>query len=332
VKNFGYVLATDVASALDALGSRPNARFLGGGTNLVDLMRRGIEAPDTLVDITRLPLDAIEVLPGGGLRIGAGVRNSHLAAEPLVRRQYPVLVQAVLSGASGQLRNMATVGGNLVQRTRCGYFYDTAQACNKRQPGAGCAAIDGFNRMAAIFEASEHCITTHPSDLCVALAALDAVVELRSAGGVRRVPLVDFHLSPGNTPRVETVLGAGELITAVEIPPSPVAATSRYRKVRDRASYAFALVSVAAAMTVDHDGIITDARLAMGGVAARPWRARRAEAALIGQPASDETYAAAADAELATAVAQSGNGFKIPLARNTIVATLRSLATERIPA
>ncbi|MFM9625681.1 FAD binding domain-containing protein, partial [Streptomyces turgidiscabies] len=272
MKSFSYVSAPDTATALRTIADNTDVKFLAGGTNLVDLMREGIEQPSTVVDITRLPLDGIEELPDGGIRVGALVSNSALAAHPLVRTRYPVLAQAILLGASAQLRNMATVGGNLLQRTRCVYFYDETSACNKRTPGSGCDAIGGFSRGSAVLGASEHCIATHPSDMAVALVMLDALVEVESVRGIRRIPVADFHREPGNTPHIETVLAADELITAVELPPVPVAATSRYRKVRDRASYAFALVSVAAALAVE-DGVVTEVRLALGGVGTRPWRA-----------------------------------------------------------
>ncbi|WNV84014.1 xanthine dehydrogenase family protein subunit M [Umezawaea sp. Da 62-37] len=327
MRTFAYLSADDVATAVRAISTEPGAKFLGGGTNLVDLMREGVEHPDTVIDITRLPLAGVEELPDGGLRIGALVRNSDLAGHRLVRSRYPVLAQALLTGASAQLRNMATVGGNVLQRTRCAYFYDGAAACNKREPGAGCDAIGGFNRNHAILGTSEDCIATHPSDMCVALAALDAVVEVESVRGTRRIPLVDFHRLPGATPQVETALEPDELITAVELPPSALAATSRYRKVRDRASYAFALVSVAAALEVA-DGTVTGVRLALGGVAAKPWRAYEAERVLLGAPATEETFRLAAEAELAPAVGRSGNEFKIELAKRAIVATLRQLLTE----
>ncbi|TMR16555.1 xanthine dehydrogenase family protein subunit M [Nonomuraea turkmeniaca] len=325
MRPFAYVKPADVAEAVQAVATEPGAKFLGGGTNLVDLMREGIERPHTVVDVTGLPLDEVHELPGGGLRIGALVRNSVLAAHPRVRTSYPVLSQAILAGASAQLRNMATVGGNLLQRTRCPYFYDLAAACNKREPGAGCDAIGGFTRSHAILGVSDSCIATHPSDMCVALAALDAVVEVRSVRGTRRIPLVDFHVLPGDTPHVETTLAADELITAVELPPSP--APSRYRKVRDRASYAFALVSVAAALEV-RDGTVAAVRLALGGVAPKPWRAREAERLLLGGPATEEAFRQAADAELAPATARPGNAFKSGLARATITATLRELIIE----
>ncbi|MFC4013280.1 FAD binding domain-containing protein [Nonomuraea purpurea] len=327
MRPFAYVKAADVDAAVHAVAAGSGAKFLGGGTNLVDLMREGIEHPDTVVDVTGLPLDEVDELPGGGLRIGALVRNSALAADRPVRAGYPVLSQAILAGASAQLRNMATVGGNLLQRTRCRYFYDQAAACNKREPGAGCDALDGFTRSHAILGVSESCIAAHPSDMCVALAALDAVVEVRSVRGTRRIPLADFHLLPGDTPQVETALETDELITAVELPAAPVAARSRYRKVRDRASYAFALVSVAAALEV-RDGVVTQVRLALGGVAAKPWRAHEAERLLLGGPATQEAFGRAADAELAAATVRPGNAFKVGLARATITATLRDLSTE----
>ncbi|QFY13182.1 xanthine dehydrogenase family protein subunit M [Nonomuraea phyllanthi] len=323
MKPFSYVKPLDLDEAVAAIG--PGAKFLGGGTNLVDLMREGIELPETVVDVTGLPLDEVDELPGGGLRIGALVRNSALAADRRVRAAYPVLSQAVLAGASPQLRNMATVGGNLLQRTRCRYFYDQAYACNKREPGAGCDALDGFTRGHAVLGVSGSCIAAHPSDMCVALAALDATVEVQSVRGTRRIPMSDFHLPPGDTPHVETALAEDELVTAVELPPAPVAAGSRYRKVRDRASYAFALVSVAAALEV-RDGTVTAVRLALGGVGTTPWRAREAERLLEGGPATEEAFGRAADAELAAAITRQGNAFKVPLARATIVATLKELA------
>jgi xanthine dehydrogenase YagS FAD-binding subunit len=324
MRPFGYLSAPDLPTALGAVsaGGRP----LAGGTNLVDLMRDDVERPETLVDVTALPLGGVDELPGsGGLRIGAMVRNSHLAADRLVRTRYPVLAQALLAGASGQLRNMATVGGNLLQRTRCPYFRDHAAACNKREPGSGCAALDGLHRGAAVLGTSEHCIATHPSDMAVALVALDAVVEVQSVRGTRRIALAELHRPPGETPHVESVLAADELITAVELPALPVARTSRYRKVRDRASFAFALVSVAAALDV-RDGEVADVRLALGGVATTPWRAREAERLLLGAPATEETFRRAAAAELAAAVARPQNAFKIEMVQRTVVATLRQLA------
>jgi xanthine dehydrogenase YagS FAD-binding subunit len=327
MKSFAYLSAPDVETAVRAISTEPNAKFLGGGTNLVDLMREEVEAPDTIIDITRLPLTDVVELPDGGIRIGALVRNSHLAANQLIRSRYPLLSQAILTGASAQLRNMATVGGNLLQRTRCFYFYDGTSACNKREPGTGCDAIGGFNRNHAVLGASESCIATHPSDMAVALAALDAVIEVESVRGIRRIPLVEFHQLPGETPDVETTLAADELITAVELPALPVAATSRYRKVRDRASYAFALVSVAAALEVE-DGHISAVRIALGGVAAKPWRAYEAERLLQGAPATEESFRKAASAELAPASGQAQNAFKIELAQRTIVATLNQLLTD----
>jgi xanthine dehydrogenase YagS FAD-binding subunit len=323
MRSFDYRHAADQAEALSIAGAQ-SARYLGGGTNLVDLMRQNIEAPAALVDISRLP-GTIEDTADGGLIIGAAVRNSVVAAHPVVRTRYPMLSRALLAGASAQIRNMATVGGNVLQRTRCAYFYDLAGSrCNKREPGAGCDAVDGFNRYHAIFGTSEHCIATHPSDMCVALAALDATVHLVGPGGARSVPLVDFHRLPGDHPEIETVLRPGELITAIELAPCAAAANSAYRKVRDRSSYAFALVSVAAGLEVVA-GKIVDVRIALGGVAARPWRATRAEEVLRGQPPTRECFLEAADAELATAKSFDGNAFKVELAKRTIAAVLGEL-------
>jgi xanthine dehydrogenase YagS FAD-binding subunit len=321
---FSYSRADGAAQAID-LGSAVGAKFLGGGTNLVDLMRETIERPSALVDVTGLS-DGIEERADGSLLIGAGVRNSALAAHRAVRTRYPMLARSVLAGASAQIRNMATVGGNLLQRTRCTYFYDNeGSRCNKRQPGEGCDAIGGFNRIHAILGASEACVATHPSDMCVALAALDAVVHLRGAGGERQVPITELHRLPGDRPDVETVLQPGELITAVELPALDFAAHSTYRKVRDRASYAFALISVAAALEV-RDGQVSDVRLALGGVAHKPWRAVRAEEMLKGGPATLQAFRAAADAELADARPLNDNGFKIELAARTMTAVLAELA------
>jgi xanthine dehydrogenase YagS FAD-binding subunit len=328
VKSFSYLSAPDKDTALRIIADHEGVKFLAGGTNLVDLMREGIEQPSTVVDITRLPLAGIEQLPDGGIRVGALVSNSRLAADPVIRTRYPVLTRAILLGASAQLRNMATVGGNLLQRTRCMYFYDDIAACNKRVPGSGCAAIGGFSRGSAVLGASEHCIATHPSDMAVALVMLDAVVEVQSLRGTRRIPVAEFHRLPGDTPHIETALAADELITTVVLPPVPVAANSHYRKVRDRASYAFALVSVAAALAVD-DGTVTEVRLALGGVGTKPWRASETERALLGGPATEETFGRAADAELAAAVGGPQNAFKIEIARRAIVATLRQLLAER---
>jgi xanthine dehydrogenase YagS FAD-binding subunit len=323
---FGYVRAADAAHAIH-LGSGAGSKFLGGGTNLVDLMRETIERPATLVDVTALSA-SIEEREDGGLMIGAATRNTALAEHRAVRARYPVLSRAILSGASGQIRNMATVGGNILQRTRCVYFYDSAARCNKRSPGAGCDAIDGFNRYHAILGGSADCIATHPSDMCVALVALDAIVHLRGASGERTLPLVDLHRLPGDRPDVETQLTPGELIVAVELRALPAAARSTYRKVRDRASYAFALVSVAAALERD-GGAVKHVRLALGGVAPKPWRAFRAEQALIGQPATLAFFRAAIEAELADAAPLGGNGFKVELAKSTVVAVLGELAGER---
>ncbi|WP_030377844.1 MULTISPECIES: FAD binding domain-containing protein [unclassified Streptomyces] len=327
MKEFGYQRAGDVSGAVALLTADPDARFLGGGTNLVDLMKSGVERPGLLVDVRQLPLDRIESTPDGGLRIGATVTNSDLAVHPEVRRRYPVLTQAVLAGASGQLRNMATVGGNLLQRTRCGYFTDVTKPCNKREPGSGCPAIEGEHHNHAILGASDHCVATHPSDMGVALTALDAVVTYETADGPGELPLADSYLPVGDTPHRETALPAGALITGVTVPPAPVAARSRYRKVRERASYAFAIGSVAAALDVS-DGVVRDVRLAFGAVASRPWRARAAERALTGAPADAETFAAAADAELAAARPLRDNAYKVTLMRNLVVAVLTELAEE----
>ena len=327
MKAFQYERAGDAAAAVGR-GAGAGVKYLGGGTNLVDLMREGIEAPDRLVDVTGLSR-AIEDRPDGSIVLGAGVKNTAVAAHRGVRERFPVLAEAILSGASGQIRNMATVGGNLLQRTRCHYFYDAAARCNKRTPGAGCDAMGGLNRGHAVLGASAACVATHPSDMCVALAALDAVVMLDGPAGSRSVRLVDFHRLPGDTPDVETDLRPGELITAVVLPPTAFAARSAYRKVRDRASYAFALVSVAAALDVV-DGVVREARLALGGVAAKPWRAAAAEAALAGAPATEASFREAARAELAAAVALRDNGFKITLAERVIVATLQDLANRGV--
>ncbi len=327
MRNFAYSTAEDVGSALGFLSQGPNTKPLGGGTNLIDLMREDIEQPDALVDITRLPLNTIEELPDGGLRIGALVTNSHLAANKLVRERYPLLSQAILAGASAQLRNMATTGGNLMQRTRCYYFYDTASKCNKRQPGTGCDAIEGFNRIHAILGSSEACIATHPSDMCVALAALDGVVQVAGNTSSRTIPLVDFHRLPGDTPNIDTNLQPYELITAVDLPPLPFATNSTYRKVRDRASYAFAIVSIAAALEVKN-GRISNVRLALGGVAHKPWRATIAEQQLLGQTCDESTFRWAAEAELAPARPYKFNSFKVELAKRMIVNVLRDLSGQ----
>ncbi|TMD62103.1 MAG: xanthine dehydrogenase family protein subunit M [Chloroflexi bacterium] len=324
---FRYERASDAAGAVALLAGNPNGAFLGGGTNLVDHMKLGVAQPDLLVDVARLPYDRIELLPDGGVRIGAAVRNSDLAADRTIRTRYPVLTQALLAGASGQLRNLATTGGNLLQRTRCVYFQDVSKPCNKREPGTGCPAREGYHRTLAILGASDACIATHPSDMAVALAALDAVVRVLGPNGERTIPLVGFHRLPGDEPQRDTVLAHGELITAVDLPPLAFATHSHYRKVRDRASYAFALVSVAAALDVA-GGIVRDARIAFGGVAHAPWRATKAEAALRGAQATEEVFRRAADAELADAQPLPGNAFKVPLARNVLVRTLLDLTGE----
>jgi xanthine dehydrogenase YagS FAD-binding subunit len=327
MKNFAYSRAETVEGAVGLIAQNANAKFLGGGTNLVDLMRENIEQPDALIDVTHLSVGGIDggidELPDGGLRIRASVRNSAVANNLLVRERYPVLSQAILFGASGQIRNMATTGGNLMQRTRCHYFYDGTARCNKRTPGAGCDAMGGFNRMHAILGASESCIATHPSDMCVALAALDATVRVQGTRGERTIPFADFHRLPGNTPHEETSLRSDELITAIHLPPLAFAKNSRYRKVRDRASYAFALVSVAVALEIDA-GTITGVRLALGGVAHKPWRAYQAENTMLGAKANRETFERAAEAELFSARGYGDNNFKIELAKRTIV----SVATE----
>ncbi|MFI0372908.1 FAD binding domain-containing protein [Actinomadura sp. 1N219] len=323
MRPFDYERPADAGAAVATVAARADAAFLGGGTNLVDLMKLGVAGPALLVDITALPLDRIEPLPGGGLRIGATVRNADAAADPEVRRRYPMLARALLAGASGQVRNMATVGGNLLQRTRCVYFQDVTLACNKREPGSGCAALHGYNRHHAILGASERCVAVHPSDMAVALAALNAVVQVQGPDGERAVPVADLYT--GDEPERDTVLAHGELITAIDLP-EPAAGRSAYRKVRDRASYAFALVSVAAALDLADDGSVRDVRVAFGGLAHRPWRARRAEAALRGAPATDESFRTAADAELSAARPLRGNAFKVPMARNTLTAVLRELA------
>lgn len=325
MKPFTFEHATDAAAAVARVSGDPGAVYLAGGTNLVDHLKLGVATPDTVVDVSRLPLDAIGTTGEGALRIGAAVRNSDLAADPTVRRDYPVLAQALLAGASGQIRNAATTAGNLLQRTRCVYFQDVSTPCNKREPGSGCSAREGFNRNLALLGASEHCVATHPSDLAVALVALDAVVVVLGPDGERRVPLRDLHRLPGDEPQHDTTLEHGELVTAVEVPALSFARTSAYRKVRDRASYAFALVSVAAALDVQ-DGTVHDVRIALGGVAHKPWRADVAEEMLRGGPATEEAFRLAAAAELETAEPLSQNGFKVPLARNTITATLRRLA------
>lgn len=321
---FDYLRADSSEDALAKIQAE-EARFLGGGTNLVDLMRETIEAPRTLVDVSGLST-AIEETVDGGVLIGAAAKNTAVAESRPVRERYPILARAILAGASAQIRNMATVGGNLLQRTRCYYFYDNEAArCNKRVPGAGCDAVHGFNRIHAILGSSDACVATHPSDMCVALAALDALVHVEGGEGRRVVPLTRFHTLPGASPQIETVLKPGELITGVELPATSANLGGTYRKVRDRASYAFALVSVAATLTVD-GGTVKSARLALGGVAHKPWRAETAEGLLVGKPATTDTFRAAAEAELAEARPLRDNGFKVPLAIRTITAVLEELA------
>jgi xanthine dehydrogenase YagS FAD-binding subunit len=320
VKSFTYERAATIDDATRA-ASQANAKYIAGGTNILDLMKLQIEQPAHLVDVNDLPLAKIEDTPDGGLRIGALVRNADLAADPRVRSRYPVLARALLAGASGQLRNMATTGGNLLQRTRCFYFYDTAMPCNKRVPGSGCSALQGFNRIHAIVGASDQCIAVHPSDMAVAMRVLDASVETASpAAGRRIIPIADFHRLPGKTPHVETAIRQGELITAVTLPPPPPG-RQVYRKVRDRASYAFALVSVAAIVDATPTGI-RGARIACGGIAHAPWRSPEAEQQLANQPPADRAFQAAADALLAGAVPRRHNAFKVPLAKRTLVAVL----------
>ncbi|MFB7996026.1 FAD binding domain-containing protein [Streptomyces sp. NPDC056002] len=324
MRSFTYERATDAQAAVAAV-SRTGAKFISGGTNLLDLMKLDIERPSHLVDISRLPLRAIEELPDGGLRIGAQAANSDVAADTRVRTRYPMLAEALVAGASGQLRNKASTGGNLLQRTRCPYFYDTAAGCNKRDPGSGCSAIGGFNRIHAVLGASDSCIATHPSDMAVAMTALEAEIELLDAdGSVRRVAIADFYRLPGETPHIETVLRPGEMITSVLLPPPP-SGRQIYRKVRDRASYEFALVSVAAVVSTDQ-GAISEARVAFGAVAHKPWRSVEAEAALAGRPATMATYRAAAETAMRDAVGQGDNDFKIELARRTLCRTLAQAA------
>ena len=325
MKDFAYLRAGDAREAVLLMARHGNSKFLGGGTNLVDLMREDVERPDALIDVTRLPSQGIERLPDGGVSIGAAVKNSAVANHRLIREQYPVLSQAILFGASGQIRNMATTAGNLMQRTRCYYFYDGASRCNKREPGSGCDAIDGFNRIHAILGTSEHCIATHPSDMCVALAALDAMVHVESPDGERAIPFGEFHCLPGDTPWRETVLKPNELIRFVSLPPLAFASRSLYRKVRDRASFAFALVSVAAALEIE-DGTVRNVRVALGGVAHKPWRAAKAESVMTGAAANAETFRRAAEAELADARGYRDNSFKIELAKRTMVSVLSELA------
>ena len=323
--NFQYARATDVADAVRQIAADPTAKFIAGGTNLVDLMKENVAQPTRLIDISRLPLNRVEETQDGGLRIGALVPNSDLAWHPQIERRYPMLANAILAGASAQLRNMASTGGNLLQRTRCSYFYDTATPCNKREPGSGCGAINGLNRMHAILGTSEHCIAAHPSDMCVALAALDARVHAASATGERSIPFAELHRLPGDEPQRDTNLRAGEIITAVELPPRGFATHYTYLKIRDRLSYTFALVSVAVGLELDGDAI-REARIALGSVAHKPWRDREAEADLAGKLAIRENFGRAADILLRDARGFGHNDFKIELARRVIMRGLSQAA------
>jgi len=323
--NFQYARANDVADAVRQIAADPGAKFIAGGTNLIDLIKEDVERPSRLIDISRLPLKTVEETAGGGLRIGALVPNSDLAYHPLIERRYPLLASAILAGASQQLRNMASTGGNLLQRTRCYYFYDTATPCNKREPGSGCPAIPGINRMHAILGASDACIATHPSDMCVALAALAATVHVTGPAGDRAIAFAGFHRLPGDTPHLDTNLHANEIVTAIELPAKGFAANYSYLKIRDRLSYAFALVSIAAALELDGD-TIKNVRLALGGVAHKPWRDTAAEAALRGKVANRTAFAQAADLLLRDAKGYAHNTFKIDLARRGIVRALTQAA------
>ena len=323
--NFQYARATDVDDAVRRIADEPGAKFIAGGTNLLDLMKEDVERPTRLIDITRLPLKSIEDTPGGGVRIGALVPNSDLAYHPLIAQRYPMLASAILAGASAQLRNMASTGGNLLQRTRCYYFYDAASPCNKRGPGGGCSAISGLNRMHAILGTSEACIATHPSDMCVALAALEATIQVAGPSGERVIAFADFHRLPGDTPQRDTNLQPDEIVTAVQLPARGFAENYTYLKIRDRLSYAFALVSAAAALELEGN-MIREARLALGGVAHKPWRDRAAEAVLRGQPATEASFGRAADLLLRDAKGFEHNAFKIDLARRVIMRALTQAA------
>jgi xanthine dehydrogenase YagS FAD-binding subunit len=325
MNNFGYVRARDVADAVRRIAADPAAKFIAGGTNLIDLMKENVARPSRLIDITHLPLDRIEATKDGGLRIGALVPNSDLAYHPQIEARYPVLASAILAGASPQLRNMASTAGNLLQRTRCLYFYDTTTPCNKREPGSGCSAIDGINRMHAILGTSERCIATHPSDMCVALAALEARVLATGEGGERSIAFADFHRLPGDTPQIDSNLRPDEIITAIELPPRGFAEHYTYLKIRDRLSYAFALVSVAVGLEIE-GGTVKEVRLALGGVAHKPWRDRDAEAQLVGAPATAENFRRAAETVLREARGFGHNDFKIELARRAIPRALAQAA------
>jgi xanthine dehydrogenase YagS FAD-binding subunit len=321
MRPFKYTRASNERAAVQAAAANPRAKFLAGGTNILDLMKEDVERPTELVDLTRLRLSEIKAA-GGGVSIGALATNSATANHPLIRRDYPLLTQAIVAGASGQLRNMATNGGNLLQRTRCQYFYDTAMPCNKREPGTGCGALEGLNRIHAILGWSEKCVATYPGDMANALYALDAVVRGRSANGRERtIPVGEFHRLPGDTPHIDTNLAHGELITAIELPKSNFRKNSYYLKVRDRASYAFALIAVAAALELDGDNV-RQARLVLGSVAHKPWRSREAEAALAGRPASEETFRRAAEAALAGAKPLAHNAYKVELGKRAVVRAL----------
>src|SRR6476620_2860534 len=328
---FEFIRPPDPATAIAAAAQSKTAqqgadvRFMGGGTTLIDLMKLNVETPDRVLDINRLPLDKIEVMPDGGLKIGATARNSDLAYHAKVQRDYAVLSQAILQGASAQIRNMATVGGNLLQRTRCVYFRDTSMPCNKREPGSGCPAITGHNRTLAILGASEHCIATNPSDMCVAMAALEATIHVQGPKGSRAIPFDDFHLLPGNTPQRETVLEPGDLITHVELPPPIVGSKQLYLKLRDRATYEFALASAAVVLEIAK-GSVTSARIALVGVCTKPWRSPEAESALVGQPANASNFRKAAEAAMRDAKPQSENGFKVELARRCLTHALETAA------
>jgi xanthine dehydrogenase YagS FAD-binding subunit len=330
MERFEYTKANTVQDALAAIRTASSAqrlvRFVAGGTTLIDLMKLNVERPTTVIDINSLPLDRVESTPDGGLKIGAMVRNSDLAHDPNVQKNYPVLSQALLSGASPQLRNMATTGGNILQRTRCYYFRDTAYACNKREPGSGCSAIDGYNRIHAVLGGSEHCIATHPSDMAVAMTALEAIVHVQGPSGERTIPLSEFYLLPGETPDHENVLGPGELITYVTLPPLPAGTRSHYLKRRDRQSYEFALAS-AGVVTKLQGRKITHARIALGGVGTKPWRSLEAEHALEGREATESNFRNAAQAAMRSAKPRQHNGFKIELARRTLVRALTTVTT-----
>jgi xanthine dehydrogenase YagS FAD-binding subunit len=326
MRPFKYVRATDAKAAAQAVALNPHAKFLAGGTNILDLMKEDVERPNELVDVNRLKLSEIKTAREGGVSIGALAKNSETANHPLIRRNYPLLTQAIVAGASGQLRNMATNGGNLMQRTRCQYFYDTAMPCNKREPGTGCGALEGLNRIHAIFGWSDKCVATYPGDMANALYALDAVVRVRGANGKERtIPVGEFHRLPGDAPEKDNNLAHGELITAIELPKSSFAKNSYYLKVRDRASYAFALVAVAAALELDGSNI-RQARVVLGGVAHKPWRSREAEAALAGKPATEESFRRAAEAALAGAKPLAHNAYKVELGKRAVVRSLMRAA------